>query len=118
MGFVKIIRIYINTLIAVNQSMCFYPAETHVIVLIKRVSGGDVQKDLSRRDHQGIQRALVPGLGRYPEEQRVKFSHIAQHVVNDTNYETQVVNIPDKQNIQLPLFSKNLTTMAVQKPST
>lgn len=58
------------------------------------------------------------GWGATPEEQRVKFSHIAQHVVNDTNYETQVVNIPDKQNIQLPLFSKNLTTMAVQKPST
>jgi hypothetical protein len=33
----------------------------------------------------------------------VKFIHIAQHVVNDTNYETQVVKNPDKQNSQLAL---------------
>jgi hypothetical protein len=33
----------------------------------------------------------------------VKFIHIAQHVVNDTSYETQVVNNPDKLNSQLVL---------------
>jgi type I restriction enzyme R subunit len=33
----------------------------------------------------------------------VKFIRIAQHVVIDTSYETQVVNNPDKQNSQLAL---------------
>jgi type I restriction enzyme, R subunit len=38
-----------------------------------------------------------------PEEQRVKFINIAQHVKKDPNYEAQVVNNPDKQNSQLAL---------------
>ncbi len=36
-----------------------------------------------------------------PEEQRVKFINIARHVMNDPNYESQVVNNPDKQNSEL-----------------
>lgn len=38
-----------------------------------------------------------------PEEQKVKFVNIAQHVMKDPNYETQVVNNPDKQNSRLAL---------------
>lgn len=37
------------------------------------------------------------------EEQRVKFINIAQHVMNDANYQAQVVNNPDQQNSQLAL---------------
>lgn len=48
-----------------------------------------------------------------PEEQRVKFINIAQHVMNDDNYETQVVNNPDRQNSQLAL--EKLIQNAVNK---
>lgn len=38
-----------------------------------------------------------------PEEQRVKFINIAQHVANNPDYETQVVNNQDKQNRRLAM---------------
>ena len=38
-----------------------------------------------------------------PEEQRIKFIHIAQHVANNPDYEAQVVNNQDEQNRRLAL---------------
>jgi type I restriction enzyme R subunit len=48
-----------------------------------------------------------------PEEQRVKFINVARHVMDDPNYESQVVNNPDKQNSRLAL--ENLIQNAVSK---
>lgn len=38
-----------------------------------------------------------------PQEQRVKFINIAQHVVNNPNYQTQVVDNQDEQNRRIAL---------------
>ncbi|AHJ27607.1 DEAD/DEAH box helicase family protein [Nodularia spumigena CS-584] len=38
-----------------------------------------------------------------PEEQRVKFINIAQHVIENPDYKTQIVNNPDEQNRRLAL---------------
>ncbi len=48
-----------------------------------------------------------------PEEQRVKFINIAQHVVENADYQTQVVNNPDKQNSEIAL--EKLIREAVNK---
>ena len=48
-----------------------------------------------------------------PEEQRVKFINIAQHVVNDANYEAQVLNNPDTQNSAIAL--KKIIQRAISK---
>ncbi len=48
-----------------------------------------------------------------PEEQRVKFINIAQHVMNNPNYQTQVVDNPDEQNRRLAV--ENLIQEAIGK---
>lgn len=48
-----------------------------------------------------------------PEEQRVKFINIAQHVFSNPNYQTQVVDNQDEQNSRLAL--EKLISQAVSK---
>ena len=38
-----------------------------------------------------------------PQEQRVKFINIAQHVINNPNYQTQVIDNQDEQNRRIAL---------------
>ncbi len=54
-------------------------------------------------DKDPLDEIWFEGWAATPEEQRVKFINIARHVMNDANYESQVVNNPDKQNSQIAL---------------
>lgn len=67
------------------------------------VHGGDEPKDPLDEIIKAFNERWFQGWDAIPEEQKVKFINIAQHVVSDANYEAQVVNNPDKQNSQLAL---------------
>ncbi len=67
------------------------------------VHGEDESKDPLDEIVKTFNERWFQGWDATPEEQKVKFINIARHVVNDANYETQVVNNPDKQNRQLAL---------------
>ena len=67
------------------------------------VHGADEQQDPLDEIIKTFNERWFQGWAATPEEQRVKFINIAQHVMNDANYQTQVVNNPDKQNSQLAL---------------
>ena len=48
-----------------------------------------------------------------PEEQRIKFLNIARHVIDNPNYQSQVVDNQDEQNRRIAL--KNLISKAVSQ---
>jgi type I restriction enzyme R subunit len=75
--------------------------------------GEDEPKDPLDEIIKAFNQRWFQGWEATPEEQRVKFINIAQHVMNDANYETQVVNNPDRQNSQLAL--EKLIQHAVNK---
>jgi hypothetical protein len=67
------------------------------------VPGGDELKDPLDEIIKAFIERCFQGWEATPKEQRVRFIRIAQHVVNDSNYETQVVKNPDKHNSLLAL---------------
>lgn len=67
------------------------------------VHGGEEQKDQLDQIIKAFNERWFQGWDATPEEQRVKFINIAQHVANDAKYQTQVVDNPDKQNSRLAL---------------
>lgn len=67
------------------------------------VPGGEDEKDSLDEIIKVFNDRWFQGWDATPEEQRVKFINIAKHVMEDPNYEAQVLNNPDKQNSQLAL---------------
>lgn len=70
---------------------------------VRGVHGGDDDKDPLDEIIKAFNERWFQGWDATPEEQKVKFINIAQHVMNDDNYESQVLNNPDQQNSQLAL---------------
>ena len=74
---------------------------------------GDEQKDPLDEIIKAFNERWFAGWEATPEEQRVKFINIAQHVANDPNFAVQVVNNQDEQNRRLAM--EKLISQAVSK---
>jgi type I restriction enzyme, R subunit len=74
--------------------------------------GGGEQDPLDEIIHDFNQRFFA-GWDATPEEQRVKFINIAQHVFNHPSYQEKVLNNPDEQNKRIAL--EDIIQQAVNK---
>lgn len=64
---------------------------------------GEAEKDPLDEIIRAFNDRFFSGWDATPEEQRVKFINIARHVINNPNYQTQVVDNQDKQNSRIAL---------------
>jgi type I restriction enzyme R subunit len=65
--------------------------------------GGDKEKDPLDEIIHNFNERFFAGWEATPEEQRVKFINIAQHVINHPKYKDTVLNNPDEQNRKIAL---------------
>ncbi len=65
--------------------------------------GGEEPKDPLDEIIQAFNQRWFSGWEATPEEQRIKFINIAQHVFRNPNYQTQVVDNQDEQNSRIAL---------------
>lgn len=70
---------------------------------VRGAHDGDGPKDPLDAIVQAFNQRWFSGWEATPEEQRVKFINIARHVVNNPNYQSQVVGNQDEQNRRLAL---------------
>ncbi|BEH09869.1 type I restriction endonuclease subunit R [Geobacter sulfurreducens subsp. ethanolicus] len=70
---------------------------------VRGTHGGDEPKDPLDEIIKAFNERWFAGWEATPEEQRIKFINIAQHVVNNPNYKTQVVDNQDEQNRRIAL---------------
>lgn len=70
---------------------------------VRGAHGGEDTKDPLDEIIRSFNERWFSGWEATPEEQRVKFINIAQHVFNNPNYQTQVVDNQDEQNSRLAL---------------
>jgi len=80
---------------------------------VRGAHGGDEPKDPLDEIIRAFNERWFAGWEATPEEQRVKFTNIAKHVVNNPNYQTQVVNNLDEQNSRIAL--EKLISQAVSQ---
>ncbi len=70
---------------------------------VRGIHGGHEPKDPLNEIIKAFNERWFAGWEATPEEQRIKFINIAQHVVNNPNYLTQVVDNQDEQNRRIAL---------------
>jgi len=70
---------------------------------VRGVHGGEEDMDPLDAIIKAFNERWFAGWDATPEEQRVKFINIAQHVVSHPNYKTQVIDNKDEQNRRLAL---------------
>jgi type I restriction enzyme R subunit len=70
---------------------------------VRGTHGGGEPKDPLDEIIKAFNERWFAGWEATPEEQRVKFLNIAQHVINNPNYQTQVVDNQDEQNSRIAL---------------
>jgi type I restriction enzyme, R subunit len=70
---------------------------------VRGAHGGDEPVDPLDEIIRAFNERWFAGWEATPEEQRVKFTNIVKHVVNNPNYQTQVVNNLDEQNSRIAL---------------
>jgi len=80
---------------------------------VRGAHGGDEPVDPLDEIIRAFNERWFAGWEATPEEQRVKFTNIVKHVVNNPNYQTQVVNNLDEQNSRIAL--EKLISHAVSK---
>lgn len=80
---------------------------------VRGTHGGGEDKDPLDEIIKAFNQRWFSGWDATPEEQRVKFINIAKHVVDNPNYQTQVVGNKDVQNRQIAL--EKLIAHAVSK---
>ena len=80
---------------------------------VRGAHGDDEPKDPLDEIIKAFNQRWFAGWEATPAEQRVKFINIAQHVFNNPNYQTQVVDNQDEQNSRIAL--ENLISKAVSQ---
>lgn len=89
-----------------NYAIALESAESEVEPQNSNLRGyrGDAsQSDLLSDIVAAFNERFFSGWDATPQEQRVKFINIAQHVINNPNYQTQVVDNQDEQNRRIAL---------------
>jgi type I restriction enzyme R subunit len=80
---------------------------------VRGAHGGEEAKDPLDEIILAFNQRWFAGWEATPEEQRIKFINIAQHVFNNPNYQTQVVDNQDEQNSRIAM--EKLISQAVSQ---